>query len=188
MSSINVINIVCKNPKDKFTSQFQFEIVFECLSELKNDIEWKLIYIGKADDKNFDQELESVLIGPLQVGQMKFDFECEKPDVSKIPKEDLLGITAIILTCYYNNEEFFRVGYYVNNVNTEDPENENPDAPMDIEKVERYILHDKPRITKFNINWDNNTDLIPSYNSGNTNEMFDGTYDPKKDLEEMKKN
>ena len=35
MASINVINILVLDPKTKFTNQFKFEIVFECLSELK---------------------------------------------------------------------------------------------------------------------------------------------------------
>ena len=126
MSSINIVNIVCKNPKDIFKSSFKFEIVFECLSELKNDIEWKMIYIGKADDPKFDQELDSILIGPLQVGQMKFDFEADCPNYNLIPKEELLGITAIILTCSYNNQEFFRVGYYLNNTHPEMLDGEEP--------------------------------------------------------------
>lgn len=185
MSSINIVNIVCKNPKDLFTNQFHFEIVFECLSELKNDIEWKLIYIGKADDPSHDQELDSVLIGPLQVGQMKFDFEADRPDEKKIPKEELLGVTAIILTCSYNNQEFFRVGYYINNVLPGMEDDELPEE-IDITKVERFILHDKPRITKFNINWDTNTDSIPGYVSTHK-DMFDKSYDPKKVQEEIQK-
>jgi hypothetical protein len=39
------------------------------------DIEWKAIYIGNSYDIAFDQILETILIGPLQVGVMKFDFE-----------------------------------------------------------------------------------------------------------------
>ncbi len=35
MASINVINVIVKNPIDKFTEKYKFEIVFECLSELK---------------------------------------------------------------------------------------------------------------------------------------------------------
>lgn len=189
MSSINVVNILCKNPKDKFTSPFHFEIVFECLSELKHDIEWKLIYIGKADDKSFDQELESVLIGPLQIGQMKFDFEAEAPNPDKIPPSEITGITAVILTCLYQNQEFFRVGYYVNNSLPGEEEDlicEN----VDPSKLMRFVLSDKPRITKYNINWDSEVNDIPSMSSTNNinNTMFDGTYDPKKDIDEMKKN
>lgn len=36
MSSINVMNILVLNPNAKFTDNFNFEIHFECLSELAN--------------------------------------------------------------------------------------------------------------------------------------------------------
>jgi hypothetical protein len=39
------------------------------------DIEWKIIYIGSAEDNKYDQVLDSVLIGPLQIGQMKFTLD-----------------------------------------------------------------------------------------------------------------
>ncbi len=42
---------------------------------LSLDIEWKVIYIGSAEDDSYDQVLDSVLIGPLQVGSMKFVLE-----------------------------------------------------------------------------------------------------------------
>lgn len=32
----------------------------------------------------------------------------------RIPAGDLLGVTALLLTCSYKGEEFVRVGYYVN--------------------------------------------------------------------------
>jgi hypothetical protein len=43
--------------------------------------------------------------------------------------------------------------------------NLNPPEQVDIEKVERTILSDKPRITKFNIDWDSTDNVIPSYNN-----------------------
>ncbi len=45
---------------------------------LSKDIDWKLIYIGSAEDEKFDQELESVAIGPLQIGSMKFELDVYK--------------------------------------------------------------------------------------------------------------
>ncbi len=42
---------------------------------------------------------------------------------------------------------------------------------VQIDKIVRNILSDKPRITKFNINWDQEVSVIPSYN--NYNYMFD---------------
>lgn len=42
-----------------------------------------------------------------------------------------------------------------------------PENPI-VEKLRRHILSEKPRITKFNIDWDNTVTNIPSY----TNFMF----------------
>ncbi len=72
--------------------------------------------------------------------------------MSKLPQSDIVGVTAILLTCSYNNtQEFFRVGYYVNNSYSEQyPELiENPPAIPDISKLTRHILVEKPRVTKF---------------------------------------
>jgi histone chaperone ASF1 len=37
-----------------------------------SDLEWKLIYVGSAEDENYDQQLESVLVGPVNVGTYRF--------------------------------------------------------------------------------------------------------------------
>ena len=48
-----------------------------------------------------------------------------------------------------------RVGYYVNN-EYEDPEmRENPPEKVDLTKVTRNILSEKPRVTRVPIIWDN---------------------------------
>jgi histone chaperone ASF1 len=63
---------------------------------------------------------------------MRFTFEAPNPDINKIPSDDVIGITAVILSCSYVGNEFFRVGYYVNN-SYEDPElMENPPAVPDL--------------------------------------------------------
>lgn len=131
--------------------------------QLTLDIEWKCIYVGSAEDDKYDQILESVFIGPLQIGSMKFDFDCNPPDPSKIPPKDLIGVTAILLTCSYNNQEFFRVGYYVNVTFDNEEMNLLPPEIVDIGRVVKNILSDKPRITKFNIDWDCAVNVIPSF-------------------------
>jgi histone chaperone ASF1 len=37
-----------------------------------SDLEWKLIYVGSAEDETYDQLLESVLVGPVNVGNYRF--------------------------------------------------------------------------------------------------------------------
>jgi histone chaperone ASF1 len=72
--------------------------------------------------------------------------------VSKLPQNDVVGVTAILMTCSYNDtQEFFRVGYYVNNAYSDEFPDlvENPPNVPDINKLTRHILTEKPRVTKF---------------------------------------
>ena len=181
MASINILNIIPNNTTSKFTDPFSFEIIFEVLSNLKKEIEWKMIYIGSAEDKKYDQILETIEIdGPFHLGSMKFEFTGEAPDITKIPESEVLGVTAIILCCSYNNQEFFRCGYYLNNIYDNEEMNMNPPEKVDKDRIIRSLLADKPRITRFDIDWDNeNIDNVNNENKGeNENFMFkDGKMD-----------
>lgn len=153
MAAINVTNVRVLNNPTSFLESFRFEITFECLTPLQEDIEWKIIYVGSSNDAKYDQVLDSALIGPLQYGAMRFVFEAPGPDISKIPVDEVVGITAVILTCSYKDQEFYRIGYYVNNQYTEPELMENlPSTPIP-EKIQRSILEDRPRISKFPIEW-----------------------------------
>jgi hypothetical protein len=68
------------------------------------ELEWKLTYVGSADDNKYDQELESVLVGPVVVGKNKFLFEAPGPDGSRIPNKDLLEVTVVLLTALYKDK------------------------------------------------------------------------------------
>ena len=64
-----------------------------------------------------------------------FLFQAGPPETSKIPLQDAVGVTVVLLTCSYRNKEFIRVGYYVNN-EYEDPEmKENPPSAPHYDKV-----------------------------------------------------
>jgi hypothetical protein len=39
---------------------------------LFTDLEWKVVYVGSGENESFDQELDSVLVGPVPVGLMNF--------------------------------------------------------------------------------------------------------------------
>ncbi|KAL3596856.1 hypothetical protein D5086_008493 [Populus alba] len=121
MSAVNLTNVTVLDNPAPFLSPFQFEISYECLTPLKDDLEWKLIYVGSAEDETYDQLLESVLVGPVNVGNYR--------------------------------QEFVRVGYYVNNDYEDEQLREEPPPKVLIDKVQRNILSDKPRVTKFPINF-----------------------------------
>jgi len=63
-------------------------------------------------------------------------------------------VTVILLTCSYDNREFVRVGYYVNNEYDDEVLAAEPPSKPVIEKVKRVILAEKPRVTRFGIKWD----------------------------------
>ena len=47
------------------------------------------------------------------MGGYKIVFQAEPPDPRRIPAHDLLGVTVILLSCFYREREFILVGYYV---------------------------------------------------------------------------
>ncbi len=152
MAQVNVIQVTVLDNPTAFTNPFQFEITFECLQELRDDLEWKVIYVGSAEDSNADQVLEEVMVGPVPVGINKFVLQAMAPDHSQIPQEDLIGVTVVLVTCSFMDQEFIRIGYYVNNEYPEyDPEN--PPAIIEASKLFRSILADQPRVTRFNVDW-----------------------------------
>ena len=100
-----------------------------------------------------DQELDSLLVGPIPVGVNKFIFEADAPDYKRIPDSEVLGVTVILLTCSYDGREFVRVGYYVNNEYDSEELAADPPAKPQIEHIRRNVLAEKPRVTRFAIKW-----------------------------------
>lgn len=119
MAKVHIVNVVVLDNPSSFSNPFQFEITFECIEDLKEDLEWKIIYVGSAESETYDQVLDTVYVGPIPEGRHMFVFQADPPDSSKIPKEDAVGVTVLLLTCSYRNSEFIRIGYYVNNEYTD---------------------------------------------------------------------
>ncbi|SCV01934.1 LAMI_0G14708g1_1 [Lachancea mirantina] len=155
MSIVSLLGINVLNNPAKFTDPYEFEITFECLEPLKNDLEWKLTYVGSSRSLEHDQELDSILVGPVPVGVNKFLFTADPPSPELIPASELVSVTVILLSCSYDGREFVRVGYYVNNEYDDEEMRENPPAKVQVDHVVRNILAEKPRVTRFNIVWDN---------------------------------
>mmetsp|Transcript_4263 Transcript_4263/g.11627 ORF Transcript_4263/g.11627 Transcript_4263/m.11627 type:complete len:235 (+) Transcript_4263:338-1042(+) len=154
MALVNVVNMVVLDNPCNFQNPFQFEITFECLQELQDDLEWKVLYVGSAHDATKDQVLDEILVGPVPVGINKFCLQADAPTVDDLP--EVLGVTVVLVTCCYKEREFCRVGYYVNNelVGHDVERDGPPPSPLPLDRVQRQILADKPRVTKFPIAWD----------------------------------
>ena len=186
MSIVSLTGIEVLNNPAKFTDPYEFQITFECLEPLKEDLEWKLTYVGSSDSLDHDQELDSILVGPVPVGVNSFLFTADAPSPELIPASELVSVTVIILSCSYNDREFVRVGYYVNNEYDTEELRENPPAKVQVDHVVRNILAEKPRVTRFNIVWDNEGagDEYPPEQPEEEEEEEDGDGDGDGDEEE----
>ncbi|KAF8508064.1 anti-silence-domain-containing protein [Gautieria morchelliformis] len=153
MSIVSIKNVQFLNNPARFLDPYHFRVTFECIAPLKDDLEWKLIYVSSPDNESLDQELDDCLVGPVPVGVNSFEFQGTAPSPSRIPTDDVLGVAALILTGSYNDQEFVRVGYYQNTEYDNDEMRENPPASIAFERLVRD-LSDKPRVTRFNIKWD----------------------------------
>ncbi|KAF8458257.1 ASF1 like histone chaperone-domain-containing protein [Kalaharituber pfeilii] len=163
MSIVSLLNVNVLNNPAKFMDKYQFEITFECLEELSKDLEFKLTYVGSATSSEHDQELDSLLVGPIPVGVNKFIFEADPPNLARIPPSEILGVTVLLLTCSYDTREFVRVGYYTNNeYNSEELNQEPPSKPI-VERIVRNVLAEKPRVTRFAIKWDSEDSAPPEF-------------------------
>ena len=98
MSLINVTNVIVKEGTAPFTDPISVEINFDALHELNNPLVWRIIYIGEAKNEENDQILEEVPVPIEQVGPMRIMIESSGPDPSRIPAEELNGVTAILVT------------------------------------------------------------------------------------------
>ncbi|KAH8112052.1 anti-silence-domain-containing protein [Phellopilus nigrolimitatus] len=145
-------NVEFLNNPARFTDPYRFRVLFECISPLPDDLEWRLIYVSSPGNEDLDQELDSCLVGPVPVGTNSFDFESPAPDPRRIPKEDLLGVAALILTGSYNDQEFVRVGYYQNTEYDNEEMRESPPQNVMVERLTRDV-NAKPRVTRFQIKW-----------------------------------
>jgi histone chaperone ASF1 len=116
--------------------------------------DWRVVYVGSAKAKAFDQVLDSVLVGPVKCGVSRFELEVPGPKYAEIPPDDLLGSTAVMLSCFYREKEFVRVGYWVSNVyNKALAEGEEPPKAPPQEDISRSVLKEKPCVTRWPIEW-----------------------------------
>ncbi|KAL4063064.1 histone chaperone [Scleroderma yunnanense] len=153
MSIVTIRNVEWFNNPARFLDSYKFRVTFECIAPLKDDLEWRLIYVSSPGNEELDQELDDCLVGPVPVGVNSFEFEGTPPDPSTIPPEDALGVAALILTGSYKDQEFVRVGYYQNTEYDNEEMKENPPKQIQFDRLVRDIST-KFRVTRFQIKWD----------------------------------
>eukprot|EP00915_Cephaloidophora_sp_WS-2016_P003021 GHVH01004092.1.p1 GENE.GHVH01004092.1~~GHVH01004092.1.p1 ORF type:complete len:160 (+),score=23.05 GHVH01004092.1:120-599(+) len=159
MSVVNVTRIEVLNNPCQLLDAFSFLVTFESVEDLNEDIEWKLTWVN--EDQTADIELDCVCVGPIRRGPMRFKFCAQPPAFEKMDLDEVLGMSALLLTGIYNDEEFVRIGWYVQTFYIDPTVNLEPPAVPVWSSLKRCVLSDEPRLTKFGIRWDSPRDEFP---------------------------
>lgn len=88
-----------------------------------------------------------------QIEQIANDSAVLKCHFCQCLEEDAVGPTLVLLTCSYRDQEFVRVGYFINNDYAEPELREMPPEHPQFDKLVRNILATKPRVKRFPIDW-----------------------------------
>nr|QSE03627.1 histone chaperone ASF1 [Metchnikovella dogieli] len=142
-----------------FGEPITFQITFQCVEDIDGVIEWKMIYIGSGESEDFDQMLGRVSIGPIPRGLNRFVFEGCAPDITRIPHDEIVDVTVVLLIGTYKEQEFVRVGYYIRNEYTgpeQNTDSEEGAVPKELraEDLTRvFVSNETPRVTYFPIGW-----------------------------------
>ena len=80
MAYINITNVIVQNNPSPLNANLVFEVTFECLHEIPDTLDWKLMYIGAKKDQSGDQTLVNFEMGPINPGVMKFNIESNPPN------------------------------------------------------------------------------------------------------------
>ena len=91
MPGVTIIGVEVENNPSPFTSPFSLRVSFEVTRPLFRELEWRLIYVGSADDEDQDQYLSIVTMAPMQPGSREFVLGGKSPDASLIPPSELLS-------------------------------------------------------------------------------------------------
>ncbi|KAL0265903.1 UNVERIFIED_CONTAM: hypothetical protein PYX00_011620 [Menopon gallinae] len=92
----------------------KFNVVLECTREMKDDIEFDVVYSGDARCEDYDQKICSMLVGPIPAGKIGFVLETDPVNVSLINPKQIFGVTSVIIIGKYKSQQFLRIGYILN--------------------------------------------------------------------------
>uniref|UniRef100_A0A0N4ZMR6 Histone chaperone asf1 n=1 Tax=Parastrongyloides trichosuri TaxID=131310 RepID=A0A0N4ZMR6_PARTI len=162
-SLISVTSVELTNNPAPFNDKLHFSITFNCVEAINKPLSFDIVYIGCPNDTEHDQVLDTITVPEVTVGNHTVTVEVDPPVADKIPKDDFVGVTAIMLKAFYNGQLFNKISWYCV-IEYTDPElmENKPENPI-IEKLQRRVIFDEPRNVIYNIKWhENDVDEEPT--------------------------
>lgn len=122
--------------------------------QLTEPMSISFVWVGSSGSSDYDQLLDSFDVGPFVTGITEFHLECDPPEVARIPPQDVLGVTVLLISFQYRGQEFLRVGYYTQVAYFDDALNAAPPEVADATQLGRFLAMAQPAVTIIPITWD----------------------------------
>lgn len=113
MGYLKLKSVEVDSTTKKLVDPLKFNFRFACSNEIKSGVEFTVLYNMDVHSDENDQVLGEVEIAPIPKGKIEFSIDADAPDVSKIPLNDIFGLTSILIIGRYKGQQFIRIGYIV---------------------------------------------------------------------------
>ena len=75
MAKVTISEVEPLQPECLFTDPFKFKIRFNCIEDLQDDLDWKIIYVGSANSNQHDQGKYSYSVPDDSLGRSGVIFQ-----------------------------------------------------------------------------------------------------------------
>lgn len=111
MTHLKLRKIEVDNPAKRMVEPLVFDVQMACTEEIREGVEFVVLYNVDVHSDNDDQVLSEIEIAPIPRGKVGFRIEADAPDIDLIPASQLFGLTSIIIVGKYREQQFIRIGY-----------------------------------------------------------------------------
>eukprot|EP00796_Vickermania_ingenoplastis_P012991 gene12991-8838_t len=146
------LELLGDNPGN-YESSLLWRVRVQSAQALTEPLSVSFTWVGSSASSDFDQILDSFDVGPLSEGITEFELECDGPNPDEIPQDELLGLTVLIISLKYKNQEFIRVAYYTQVAYFDPALNEHPPVPVQKAALGRFVAMPQPAVTATPIMW-----------------------------------
>lgn len=146
------VELLGDNP-GSYCTPLKWRVRVESSDNLQEPISISFVWVGSCTSSDYDQLLDTFDIGPLCKGLTEFELECDFPNPEEVPQDELVGLTILIISFQFKQQEFLRVAYYTQVAYLDVSLNEHPPIPIKKECLGRFITMPQPVVTATPINW-----------------------------------
>lgn len=136
-----------------YAAPLHFRARVESSHAFTEPISVSFLWVGSATSSEFDQSLDVFDVGPLCEGVTDFELVCDGPDPFEVPQDELIGLTVLIISFQFRQQEFLRVAYYCQAAYFTPQLNEHPPHPLQPDALGRFVVMPQPVVTATPINW-----------------------------------